>query len=95
METLPPEICPEVAFIGRSNVGKSSLLNLVCNRKSLAYTSKTPGKTSGTSIIAFSHSYFTFSWSYRIEFNYFNATGAVGKEQNMHQFYLVDLPGNP
>lgn len=48
MQTLPIEEdgCHEVAFIGRSNVGKSSLINMVCNRKGLAYTSKTPGKTS-------------------------------------------------
>mmetsp|Transcript_23589 Transcript_23589/g.69018 ORF Transcript_23589/g.69018 Transcript_23589/m.69018 type:complete len:551 (-) Transcript_23589:35-1687(-) len=45
METLPDPICPEVAFIGRSNVGKSSLVNMICNRRALAYTSKTPGKT--------------------------------------------------
>ena len=36
---------PEFAFIGRSNVGKSSLINLVTNRKDLAKTSQTPGKT--------------------------------------------------
>lgn len=36
---------PEVAFAGRSNVGKSSLLNSIVNRKNLAYTSSTPGKT--------------------------------------------------
>ena len=36
---------PEVAFVGRSNVGKSSLVNMVCNRRAMAYTSKTPGKT--------------------------------------------------
>jgi GTP-binding protein len=36
---------PEYAFIGRSNVGKSSLINKLCNRKSLAKTSSTPGKT--------------------------------------------------
>jgi hypothetical protein len=47
MDTLPPGLYPEVAFIGRSNVGKSSLLNMVSNRKGLAYVSKTPGKTSG------------------------------------------------
>ena len=41
----PEEILPEVAFIGRSNVGKSSLINSLCNRKSLAKTSQTPGKT--------------------------------------------------
>ena len=45
METLPEPVMPEVAFIGRSNVGKSSLVNMVCNRRALAYTSKTPGKT--------------------------------------------------
>jgi GTP-binding protein len=36
---------PEFAFIGRSNVGKSSLINMLCNRKKLAKTSSTPGKT--------------------------------------------------
>lgn len=36
---------PEFAFYGKSNVGKSSLLNMLCHRKNLAYTSKTPGKT--------------------------------------------------
>jgi len=36
---------PEYAFIGRSNVGKSSLINMVCDKKGLAKTSSTPGKT--------------------------------------------------
>jgi GTP-binding protein len=36
---------PEYAFIGRSNVGKSSLINMLCNRKDLAMTSSKPGKT--------------------------------------------------
>jgi GTP-binding protein len=36
---------PEYAFIGRSNVGKSSLINMLCNRKGLAMTSSKPGKT--------------------------------------------------
>eukprot|EP00752_Nemacystus_decipiens_P004542 g4146.t1 len=46
MATMPREpVLPEAAFIGRSNVGKSSLINMVCNRKALAFTSKTPGKT--------------------------------------------------
>ena len=36
---------PEFAFIGRSNVGKSSLINRLCDRKGLAHTSSTPGKT--------------------------------------------------
>lgn len=42
---LPPSGLPEVAVSGRSNVGKSSLINRLLNRKSLARTSATPGKT--------------------------------------------------
>ena len=42
---LPPDILPEVAFSGRSNVGKSSLINRLLGRKNLARTSATPGKT--------------------------------------------------
>ena len=41
----PKEIHPEYAFIGRSNVGKSSLINALVNRKNLAKTSGKPGKT--------------------------------------------------
>jgi len=41
----PPGDFPEVAFAGRSNVGKSSLINTLVNRKSLVKTSSTPGKT--------------------------------------------------
>ena len=42
---LPPSSLPEIAFAGRSNVGKSSLINKVFNRKGLAKVSQTPGKT--------------------------------------------------
>lgn len=42
---LPDNTYPEVAFAGRSNVGKSSLINVLMNRKSLARTSAQPGKT--------------------------------------------------
>ena len=44
-DTLPPELGFEVAFAGRSNSGKSSTLNRLCQQKSLARTSKTPGRT--------------------------------------------------
>ncbi|MBO8477639.1 MAG: YihA family ribosome biogenesis GTP-binding protein [Bacteroidetes bacterium] len=41
----PSQKFPEFAFIGRSNVGKSSLINMLCNNRKLAMTSSTPGKT--------------------------------------------------
>ena len=44
-EQLPSSVLPEVAFSGRSNVGKSSLINRLVGRKALARTSATPGKT--------------------------------------------------
>ncbi len=42
---FPRQGLPELAFLGRSNVGKSSLINSLLNRRSLAQTSRTPGKT--------------------------------------------------
>ena len=44
-EQYPPADVPEIALVGRSNVGKSSLINCLVNRKNLARTSSTPGKT--------------------------------------------------
>jgi GTP-binding protein len=51
---------PEVAFAGRSNVGKSSLINVLVNRKGLAKTSNTPGRTQALNFIAINEKwYFT------------------------------------
>ncbi len=45
LKKCPPPTLPEFAFIGRSNVGKSSLINMLVGKKDLAKTSSTPGKT--------------------------------------------------
>jgi GTP-binding protein len=45
VDKCPPSDRPEYAFIGRSNVGKSSLINMLCNKKELAKISSEPGKT--------------------------------------------------
>lgn len=47
LKQLPPDDLPEIAFAGRSNVGKSSLLNTLLNRKNFVKVSSRPGKTQG------------------------------------------------
>jgi len=45
LRDLPRTTVPEIAFAGRSNAGKSTAINLLCNQKGLAFASKTPGRT--------------------------------------------------
>jgi GTP-binding protein len=45
LQDLPATVRPEVAFAGRSNAGKSTAINILCNQKRLAFASKTPGRT--------------------------------------------------
>lgn len=49
---LPETGTPEVAFIGRSNAGKSSAINVLCQRKRLAFSSRTPGRTQALNFFA-------------------------------------------
>jgi GTP-binding protein len=50
LHQLPGDPMPEVAFVGRSNAGKSSAINVLCNRKRLAFASRTPGRTQALNI---------------------------------------------
>ena len=55
---LPESDRPELSFSGRSNVGKSSLINKLCNRKNLARVSSTPGKTATINFYEVDNCYF-------------------------------------
>lgn len=75
----------EVVFIGRSNVGKSSLVNMVTNRRSLAYTSKRPGKTQ-------QFNYFAVNDKPGLEKEIKYGDDVEG-EKDADSFYIVDVPG--
>jgi len=70
---------PEYAFIGRSNVGKSSLINMLCGMEKLAKTSGTPGKTQLINHFAINSAETT--------------TASGGRPAKPTQWYIVDLPG--
>lgn len=85
MAGCPPADRGEAAFVGRSNVGKSSLVNMVTNRKSLAYTSKRPGKTQQFNFFAVND-----KPGREKEIKYGDE---VEGYKDADSFYLVDLPG--
>ena len=78
--TLPQSDLPEVAFAGRSNVGKSSLINALMQRKRLARVGETPGKTRTINF-------------YEIDALAEHSAGAGQTEDVRVRFRLVDLPG--
>jgi GTP-binding protein len=78
---------PEYAFIGRSNVGKSSLINMLCNNIKLAKTSHTPGKTQ-----LINHFEIKSSVSHSQKTEKDQVSNRSRKEKDM-SWYLVDLPG--
>lgn len=85
MSGCPPADRGEAVFIGRSNVGKSSLVNMITNRKSLAYTSKRPGKTQQFNFFAVND-----KPGKEKEIKYGDK---VDGEPDPDSFYIVDLPG--
>jgi GTP-binding protein len=52
LQQLPRDDLPEIAFIGRSNSGKSSAINVICQRRRLAFSSRTPGRTQALNYFA-------------------------------------------
>ena len=58
LKTLPESNYPEFMFCGRSNVGKSSFINMVCNRNKLARTSSNPGKTQTLNFFLINNSFY-------------------------------------
>lgn len=52
LRQLPRGGAPEVAFVGRSNAGKSSAINVLCQRRRLAFASRTPGRTQALNVFA-------------------------------------------
>ncbi|MBQ9487023.1 MAG: YihA family ribosome biogenesis GTP-binding protein [Selenomonadaceae bacterium] len=85
----PEESLPEFAFIGRSNVGKSSLINSLCNRKNLARTSQTPGKTQ---TINFFRAVLKSGNNVTAE-NNLTVENNLTSKNNFTPIHLVDLPG--
>jgi len=85
MSGCPPDDRGEAVFIGRSNVGKSSLVNMLCNRKALAYTSKRPGKTQQFNYFAVNDK---IGREKEIKYG-----DVVEGYKDLDSFYIVDVPG--
>ncbi|MBP1839186.1 ribosome biogenesis GTP-binding protein YihA/YsxC [Formosa algae] len=101
----PKDRIPEYAFIGRSNVGKSSLINMLTNRKSLAKTSGRPGKTQLINHFLINKTWFLVdlpgygyarvSKSAKKTFQKFITEYFSKREQLISAFVLVDIRHNP
>ncbi|MHB8090821.1 MAG: ribosome biogenesis GTP-binding protein YihA/YsxC [Syntrophales bacterium] len=86
----PPAGIPEVAFAGRSNVGKSSLINTLLNRKRLARTSTTPGRTQEINFFSVNESFFFVDLP---GYGYAKVPEAIRRQWGpMVETYLSDRP---
>jgi GTP-binding protein len=107
LRSCPKWALPEFAFIGRSNVGKSSLINLLTERKDLAKVSDAPGKTQLINFFAVNgtwclvdlpgYGYAAVAKQRRIEFNEAVADFLSGRRNLKYVFVLIDsrLPPQP
>ncbi|MEM9280984.1 MAG: ribosome biogenesis GTP-binding protein YihA/YsxC [Verrucomicrobiota bacterium] len=105
LQDCPPAELPEFAFIGRSNVGKSSLLNLLCNQKALARVSGKPGHTRLINFFVVNESwclvdlpgygYAKAPKAERHRFNDFVADYLEFREGLTHVFVLIDSRLDP
>lgn len=96
---------PEIAFIGRSNVGKSSLINMLCNHSKLAKTSGTPGKTQLINHFLINehwhlvdlpgYGYAKLSKSARAKFGTMISGYLLKREQLINTFILIDCRLKP
>ncbi|MEC5126783.1 ribosome biogenesis GTP-binding protein YihA/YsxC [Verrucomicrobiales bacterium BCK34] len=105
LEACPPSELPEFAFIGRSNVGKSSLLNMLCNHKGLAKVSQKPGHTRLINFFVVNkewalvdlpgYGYAKAAKAERYRFNDFVADYLESREELSHVFVLIDSRHSP
>ncbi|MCC6726151.1 MAG: YihA family ribosome biogenesis GTP-binding protein [Saprospiraceae bacterium] len=105
IEDCPPPKLPEYAFIGRSNVGKSSLINMLTGRKGLAHVSNTPGKTQTINYFLINedwhlidlpgYGYARTNKSVRAGFIPMIADYLIGRETMLCCFVLIDVNVEP
>ncbi|MFL2604531.1 MAG: ribosome biogenesis GTP-binding protein YihA/YsxC [Flavobacteriaceae bacterium] len=105
IEKCPNNNLPEYAFIGRSNVGKSSLINSICNTKALAKTSSKPGKTQLINHYLINDKWFLVdlpgygytntSKTKKKIFQSFITTYFIKRKQLINAFLLIDIRHEP
>jgi GTP-binding protein len=87
-EQFPSEDLPEIAFLGRSNVGKSSLINALTGQRKLAFTSNTPGRTQSINFYRIDGRYYFVDLP---GYGYAKAPGAITRDwQALIDSYLTE-----